>query len=198
MFRLVMFSLGGAWFKNRSRDRHDSIFDGAEWDKSWQVPVRRCAAGCVRLGHSSVAYENLSHGRHGASSMAQRGIKSGSGMASLVEMRRDMTWSVLAVSVMETTLLVSKRATASVAEWDAVNRVVAMLGVSRYGVSGCGLACHGNHLHVRRGCSFDAARWDAPRLFRVRRVALSSGLLRHGNHHRLGTESDQRGRGGMN
>lgn len=41
-----------------------------------------------------------------ASSRTRSGIESGSGMASLVEMRRDMTWSVLAVFVTETTYTV--------------------------------------------------------------------------------------------
>jgi len=81
----VRESFGVQWrsaARNHSRDRHGSIFDGAEWVGSrscvaWRVNFasvlsRSVMARCVLVRSGSA--KNLSHGRHGAHSMARRGI----------------------------------------------------------------------------------------------------------------------------
>jgi hypothetical protein len=60
----------------------------------------------------------------------------------------------------------------------------------------------GNHLHGWRGRGFDAARWHesmlvAAWLGAARWCGLVPGLVWQGNHHRVGTEADRRGRGGI-
>ena len=58
----------------------------------------------------------------------------------------------------------------------------------------------GNHLHGRRGRGFDAARWHMS--WWVGFLCDKFGFVLawsvfFGHHHRVGTEADQRGRGGM-
>ncbi len=76
------------------------------WVVEWPVPVGQDAARqgmsrLVMLGQGTTLVIGTA-----APSTVRSGIELGSGMASLVEMRRDMTWSVLAVFVMETTCTV--------------------------------------------------------------------------------------------
>jgi hypothetical protein len=83
------------------------------------------------------------------------------------------------------------------AERDQLWRVTAMSGRASCVPLRLGVFGQGNHLHGRRGRGFDAARWDG-----LRQSALCQGMQRQcrlgrGNHHRAGTEADQRGRGGI-
>jgi hypothetical protein len=73
-------------------------------------------------------------------------------------------------------------------------------GMFGSGPTGFVLASHGYHLHGRRGRGFDAARWDVLRFVQERHRSARCDLFRYGeswNHHRVGTEADRRGRGGM-
>jgi len=57
--------IGQALARNHSRDRHGSIFDGAEWDGLWQGPARCVQAWRCRARLGRFNYENRSRGRHG-------------------------------------------------------------------------------------------------------------------------------------
>jgi hypothetical protein len=59
LFRRVC--LGQALVSNHSRDRHGSIFDGAEWDMERSGKARKVPAVFVE----SRLLTNLSRGRHG-------------------------------------------------------------------------------------------------------------------------------------
>jgi hypothetical protein len=131
---------------------------------------------------------SLSHGRHDASSMARRGIGSGevgSGVSRSVDAWR--------VAVSHGNHSLGQQACGC--ERRGVGWIVAWRSASRLVGFGLVKASHGNHLHGRRGRGFDAARWDVLRPVVASRVTSWHGEVFY--HHRVGTEADQRGRGGM-
>jgi len=98
---------------NHSRDRHGSIFDGAEWDGFgrvlfWQGWFSRVGVGC---GLTSLVVGTV------ASSRTRRGMDLGQdGPGRLCF--GGFCYVPAGHVYLQTTLLVSKRAAASVAEWD--------------------------------------------------------------------------------
>jgi hypothetical protein len=138
---------------NHSRDRHGSIFDGAEWDELCQLRASRGMFGSVRERRVVASSTSLVVGTD-ASSRARRGI-------------------CMAGPICGT---------------------VGLFSVCQ------GPFSLGNHLHGRRGRGFDAAWWDMS--WWVGFLCDKFGFVLawsvfFGHHHRVGTEADQRGRGGM-
>ena len=193
---------------NHSRDRHGSIFDGAEWDGSWSV-LARC--GRVRPGgprSDAVGYENRSCGRHSCVfedaerdesrfGMAQQ-CKSSFGGPSWVFLWREvpLSWSAS----------VRLRASRSGMNCGEARWVV----LWRANV-GSGLLCRGNHHRAgteadrrgRGGMHLCLVRFRQLVQVRIRSVGAGyvvfrCGSFRQSNHTRAGTVPDQRGRCGMN
>jgi hypothetical protein len=136
---------------NHSRDRHGSIFDGAEWDELWSVKVRLGDVRSVDAGRGALM-KPLSRSAWCVFDGAERDVSS-RGRSWFVELglgwlrhRKETTYTV--------------------------------------GVAAASML-HGGMGHgVLGSCSM----WQC---------GFGQCWSCHGNHHRAGTEADQRGRGGM-
>ncbi len=143
------------------------VFGGAERDRFWfvtsglglsvQAPVRLVLRTALVVGTT-------------ASSMTRSGMEFG-------PLRRGMEWQGALGSSSASSVAVSSGMSCKPLSWSAsVRRRASRSGMNQGEVSRVPLRCvllcsgrlrqvlptHGNHLHGRRGCSFDAARWDCP------------------------------------
>jgi hypothetical protein len=86
---------------NHSRDRHGSIFDGAEWDAIRQGPARCVQAWRCRVSLGRVNHGNHLHGRRGRGFDAARWDELWSDLARFVAFCLAMARRVGAVPLME-------------------------------------------------------------------------------------------------
>jgi hypothetical protein len=180
--------------RNHSRDRHVSTFDGAEWDV-----FRSAMAGLVG---ACPGKESLSRGRHGCvfDDAERDGVWSAMACSDLF--RRVLLLQVVASFVEAGPIMEPLSRSASVRL--RVSRSGMDQGGASWGTSGSGDVRCGVLQKPPTRSAWSRLRcckvgWNQVPARHVMAclVLVGSVTVSHGNHHRVGTEADQRGRGGM-